>query len=35
MEVVFQYLDKLLEKKEQPKPERKSIGYKINPGKTK
>jgi regulator of replication initiation timing len=35
MEVVFQYLDELLEKKDQPKPERKSIGYKINPGKTK
>jgi len=31
MEVVFQYLDELLEKKDQPKPERKSIGYKINP----
>lgn len=29
MEVVFQYLDELLEKKDQPKPERKSIGYKI------
>jgi regulator of replication initiation timing len=35
MEVVFQYLDELLEKKDQPKPERKSIGYKINPVKTK
>lgn len=35
MEVVFQYLDELLEKKDQPKPERKSIGYRINPGKTK
>ncbi len=35
MEVVFQYLDELLDKKDQPKPERKSIGYKINPGKTK
>lgn len=35
MEVVFQYLDELLEKKDQPKPERKSIGYKINPSKTK
>ena len=34
MEVVFQYLDELLEKKDQPKPERKSIGYKINPAKT-
>ena len=34
MEVVFQYLDELLEKKDQPKPERKSIGYKINPEKT-
>lgn len=32
MEVVFQYLDELLEKKDQSKPERKSIGYKINPG---
>lgn len=35
MEVVFQYLDELLEKKGQPQLERKSIGYKINPGKTK
>ncbi len=35
MEVVFQYLDELLEKKDLLKPERKSIGYKINPGKTK
>lgn len=35
MEVVFQYLDELLEKKGQPKPERKRIGYRINPGKTK
>ena len=35
MEVVFQYLDELLEKKDQFKPEQKSIGYKINPGKTK
>ena len=35
MEVVFQYLDELLDKKDQPKPERKSIGYKINPVKTK
>jgi hypothetical protein len=34
MEVVFQYLDELLEKKDQPEPERKSIGYKISPGKT-
>lgn len=34
MEVVFQYLDELLEKKDQPKLECKSIGYKINPGKT-
>nr|WP_262497104.1 ORF6N domain-containing protein [Pedobacter panaciterrae] len=33
MEVVFQYLDELLEKKDQPKPERKSMGYKINQGK--
>lgn len=33
MEVVFQYLDELLAKKDQPKPERKSIGYKLNPGK--
>lgn len=31
MEVVFQYLDELLEKRDQPEPERKSIGYKINP----
>ena len=30
MEVVFQYLDELLEKKYQPKQEYKSIGYKIN-----
>ncbi|MFP5078726.1 ORF6N domain-containing protein [Pedobacter sp. JCM 36344] len=30
MEVVFQYLDELLEKKDQLVPERKSIGYKIN-----
>lgn len=30
MEVVFQYLDELLEKKDQPKQEYKSIGYKIN-----
>lgn len=29
MEVVFQYLDELLEKKEAPKPERKIIGYKL------
>ncbi|CAM4287380.1 ORF6N domain-containing protein [Pedobacter westerhofensis] len=35
MEVVFKYLDELLEKKDQPKPERKSIGYTINPGETK
>jgi len=35
MEVVFQYLDELLEKKDQPLPERKSIGYKINIGQTK
>ena len=35
MEVVFQYLDELLEENDQPKPERKSIGYKINPGNTK
>jgi hypothetical protein len=30
MEIVFQYLDELLEKKEEPQPARKSIGYKIN-----
>lgn len=35
MEVVFQYLDELLKKKDQTQPERKSIGYKITPGKTK
>ena len=29
MEVVFQYLDELLEKKEKPE-QRKKIGYKIN-----
>lgn len=29
LEVVFQYLDELLEKKAQPLPPRKSIGYKI------
>jgi hypothetical protein len=34
MEMVFQYLDELLEKKDQPMPERKSIGYKISPDKT-
>jgi hypothetical protein len=33
MEVVFQYLDELLEKKDAPKPERKSIGYKISKSK--
>ncbi len=33
MEVVFRYLDELLEKKDQPQPERKSIGYKIRPDK--
>ena len=35
MEMVFLYLDELLEKKDQPQPERKSIGYKITSGKTK
>nr|WP_121271542.1 ORF6N domain-containing protein [Pedobacter schmidteae] len=35
MEVVFRYLDELLEKKDQPQLERKSIGYKINPDKDK
>ncbi|WP_285010121.1 ORF6N domain-containing protein [Pedobacter faecalis] len=35
MELVFQYLDELLDKKDQPKPERKSIGYKISSGKIK
>lgn len=30
MEVVFQYLDELLEKKDEALPERKSIGYKIS-----
>lgn len=30
IELVFQYLDELLEKKEQPQPERKRIGYKIS-----
>lgn len=29
MEVVFQYLDELLEKKARPLPPRKAIGYKI------
>lgn len=29
MEIVFQYLDELLEKKDEPKEQRKSIGYKI------
>ncbi|TDQ06543.1 ORF6N domain-containing protein [Pedobacter metabolipauper] len=33
MEVVFQYLDELLEKKDQPLLERKLIGYKISPNK--
>lgn len=33
IELVFQYLDELLEKKDQPQPDRKSIGYKINPNK--
>ena len=28
MEIVFRYLDELLEKKEQPNPPRKRIGYK-------
>ena len=30
MEVVFHYLDKLLENKDLPELEHKSIGYKIN-----
>ena len=29
MEIVFQYLDELLEKKDEPRQERKSIGYEI------
>jgi regulator of replication initiation timing len=33
MEVVFRYLDELLEKKEKPNPPRKAIGYKIYPEK--
>ena len=33
MEIVFQYLDELLEKKEEPEAPRKSIGYKIGPDK--
>jgi hypothetical protein len=33
MEIVFQYLDELLEKKEEPEKPRKSIGYKIGPDK--
>lgn len=35
MGVVFKYLDELLKKKDQPKPERSSIGYKIQSRKTK
>lgn len=35
MGVVFKYLDELLKKKDQPKPERRSIGYKIQSRKTK
>jgi len=35
MEVVFHYLDKLLENKDQPELERKSIGYTINTEKNK
>ena len=31
MEVVFQYLDELLDKKEKPGPQRNVIGYKIKP----
>ena len=31
MDVVFQYLDELLDKKEKPIPQRKAIGYKIKP----
>lgn len=33
IELVFQYLDELLEKKDQPQPPRKSIGYKLKPKK--
>ncbi|MBC8054859.1 MAG: ORF6N domain-containing protein [Sphingobacteriaceae bacterium] len=33
MEIVFQYLDELLEKKDQPAESRKSIGYKLKSGK--
>lgn len=33
MEIVFQYLDELLEKKDEPKPERKMIGYKLGDSK--
>lgn len=33
MEIVFQYLDELLEKKDEPEKPRKSIGYKIWPDK--
>lgn len=32
LEIVFQYLDELLEKKETPQFERKRIGYKIGAG---
>jgi len=35
MEVVFRYLDELLQKKDQSQLERQSIGYKINPDKNK
>jgi hypothetical protein len=31
IELVFQYLDELLEKKEEPLPRPKSMGYKIKP----
>lgn len=31
MEIVFRYLDELLEKKDEPQPARKSIGYKLSP----
>lgn len=30
MEIVFRYLDELLEKQEQPNPSRKSIGFKLD-----
>jgi len=35
MEVVFQYLDELLDKKDKPNPPRKAIGYKISQRKNK